>query len=69
MLLAGDKYFGFGTRSLEAQLKVMSFYDRLTSYSLGRQSIIEILRLENGSKVKIGVDLEDRKFYFPGGPL
>lgn len=66
MLLEGDRSMGLGTRNLEAQKKVAGFFDRLAKHA-GNQSVVSILRLDSGVENQIGVDLDTKSFFIPGG--
>jgi hypothetical protein len=66
MLLEGDRSTGLGTRNLEAQKKIAGFFDRLARYATG-QAVVSILRLETGVENQVGVDLETKTFFIPGG--
>lgn len=66
MLLEGDRSTGLGTRNLEAQKKVAGFFDRLAPHAVGQQ-VVSVLRLDNGVENQVGVDLEARSFFVPGG--
>jgi len=66
MLVVGDRLSGFGMRSLEAQAKIATFYDRLAHICKNMQSVVQILRLDNLKKVRIGVNAADRSYYTPG---
>jgi hypothetical protein len=66
MLLAGDRTSGVGARNTEALAKIASFYDRLAKLSTA-QNIVQILRLDNAEKVRIGVQVDTRAYFIPGG--
>jgi hypothetical protein len=66
MLLEGDRSMGLGTRNLEAQKKVAGFFDRLAKHA-GDQPVVSILRLDSGVENQIGVDLDTKSFFIPGG--
>lgn len=66
MLLAGDRSSGIGTRNTEALAKIGAFYDRLAKSS-NQQNIVQILRLDNADKVRIGVQTDKRTYFIPGG--
>ena len=66
MLLAGDRTSGIGTRNTEALAKIAAFYDRLAKLSASK-NIVQILRLDNAEKVRIGVQLDTRAYFIPGG--
>jgi hypothetical protein len=66
MLLAGDRTSGIGTRNAEALAKIASFYDRLAKSSAA-QNVVQILRLDNAEKVRIGVQMDTRTYFIPGG--
>lgn len=66
MLLEGDRSTGLGTRNLEAQKKVAGFFDRLAPHAAGQQ-VVSVLRLDNGVENQVGVDLEGKSFFVPGG--
>jgi hypothetical protein len=67
MLVTGDRYAGTGSRSLEAFTKIAAFYDRLARRANGAQAIVQILRLDNMTKTRIGVNVADAVYYVPGG--
>jgi hypothetical protein len=69
MLIAGDRMSGLGSRNLEAQTKVAAFYDALAKTSTNQQSVVQVLRLDNMTKAKIGVNVSTREYYLPGGGL
>lgn len=66
MLLAGDRMSGLGSRNLEAYTKVAAFYDRLTKICTNQQNIVQIMRLDNLNKVKIGVSVQTPEYFIPG---
>lgn len=66
MLLDGDRSTGLGTRNLEAQKKVAGFFDRLAPHAVG-QSVVSMLRLDNGVENQVGVDIDTKSFFVPGG--
>lgn len=66
MLLAGDRTSGIGVRNPEALAKIGAFYDRLAK-SASPQKIVQILRLDNAEKVRIGVQVDTRAYFIPGG--
>jgi hypothetical protein len=66
MLLAGDRVSGLGSRNLEAYTKVAAFYDRLAKVCTNQQNIVQIMRLDNLNKVKIGVSVATREYFIPG---
>jgi hypothetical protein len=66
MLLAGDRNSGIGTRNPEALAKIGAFYDRLAKSSTP-QNIVQILRLDNAEKLRIGVQVDTRAYFIPGG--
>jgi hypothetical protein len=66
MLLEGDRSTGLGTRNLEAQKKVAGFFDRVAPHAAGQQ-VVSLLRLDNGVENQVGVDLEAKSFFVPGG--
>jgi hypothetical protein len=69
MLIAGDRMSGLGSRNLEAQTKVAAFYDALAKTNSNQQSVVQVLRLDNMTKAKIGVNVSTREYYLPGGGL
>jgi len=66
MLIAGDRISGLGSRNLEAHTKISAFYDRLARVCKNQQNTVQILRLDNLSRVKIGVSITDRAYFIPG---
>ncbi len=66
MLKEGDRSMGLGSRNLEAQKKVASFFDRLARHASDQQ-VVSILRLDSGIENQIGVDLASKTYFIPGG--
>ncbi|MEM4724575.1 MAG: hypothetical protein QXP01_06150 [Candidatus Hadarchaeum sp.] len=66
MLLAKDQSTGIGLHHTEVFAKIAAFYDRLARLA-NKQNIVQILRLDNGEKVRIGVQTERRVYFIPGG--
>jgi hypothetical protein len=68
MLLAADRVAGLGTRTLEGQRRVGAFYDRLARFADVERSqpVIQILRLDTSTVIRIGVDVPNRQYFVPG---
>jgi len=69
MLLAGDRQSGIGVRNQEAHARISAFFDKLTKYAKTHGPIVQILRLDNHVRVKVGVNAEDRSYFIAGGTL
>jgi hypothetical protein len=67
MLISSDRMSGLGTKNFEAQTKIAQFYDSLAKTTSNQQSVVQIMRLDNMKKVRIGVNISDRTYYIPGG--
>lgn len=67
MLIAGDRLAGLGTRNFEAQTKIASFYDALAKVSPSQHSVVQVMRLDNLMKVRVGVNIGSGEYYIPGG--
>ena len=67
MLIAGGRHLGFGTRNPEAFRRIAAFYDRLTRIVRNPQSIVQILRLDNMARARVGVNIAAGEYFIPGG--
>ena len=67
MLVAGDRMSGLGTRNPDAQTKIAAFYDKLARICTNQQNVVQVLRLDNMSKCRIGVNVATGEYYIPGG--
>jgi hypothetical protein len=66
MLLDGSRATGMGTRNLEAQKKIAGFFDRLAPLATD-DAVVSVLRVDTGLVNQIGVDLDAKSFFIPGG--